>query len=329
MVIHIMCAVPGAGKSTFIKERKKEDDIVICPDEIRKELTGDISDQSKNKEVWDTAYDRLYKNVSEQSNDIWFDATNCKVSSITKLIGVIQNAATETDILVDVNLEVMQDSYEPDLCKHRIHTDISDGIERSNVPDEVVDRMFATFSEIDFEKVAKDICAANDCIENCFVKKRFCTNYKNHCDSDFIKMVKQEVVERLEDRKLQRMYVCDIGMALSENENCNGSWYCSAYQARESIKEYLYEFEAYCSFYKSTFGEPEYINDDEYNHSLESVHCRMMIFAIESAFNAAYNKAEDKEVIDNVWNEKILIDDDFIDAIKVGLKEIEEVEDIW
>jgi hypothetical protein len=56
----------------------------------------------------------------------------------------------------------------------------------------------------------------------------------------------------------------------------------------------------------------------------------MMINAVESCFSVAYNKAENKGLFEeDFWNNEIEITQDFIDAIKVGLKEIKEVEDIW
>ena len=50
-----LIGVSGSGKSTWIKNNKSKwnKTVVISPDEIRKELTGNISDQSKNKEVFE------------------------------------------------------------------------------------------------------------------------------------------------------------------------------------------------------------------------------------------------------------------------------------
>ncbi len=45
----MLIGIPGSGKSTWIKENSKGYEIV-CPDVIRTEICGDISDQSKNNE---------------------------------------------------------------------------------------------------------------------------------------------------------------------------------------------------------------------------------------------------------------------------------------
>lgn len=68
--------IPGSGKSTYLKRIVKENDFAyICPDDIREELTGNTSDQSKNKEVWELAYKRLETLLSTDTNTIVFDAT--------------------------------------------------------------------------------------------------------------------------------------------------------------------------------------------------------------------------------------------------------------
>jgi len=49
--------IPGSGKSTALEEIADHLGMeLICPDAIRKELTGDASDQSKNPEAWAEAY---------------------------------------------------------------------------------------------------------------------------------------------------------------------------------------------------------------------------------------------------------------------------------
>jgi predicted kinase len=71
--LHLMVGIPGSGKSTYIKS-KLADKILICPDDIREELTGDASDQSQNALVWDTAYKRLHQAL-QNGKDVVFDAT--------------------------------------------------------------------------------------------------------------------------------------------------------------------------------------------------------------------------------------------------------------
>ena len=74
-MLTMICGVPGSGKSTYVEKARKKDTVVICPDRIRKELTGAEEDQSKNKEVFELAYKRLRKALLSDT-DVIFDATN-------------------------------------------------------------------------------------------------------------------------------------------------------------------------------------------------------------------------------------------------------------
>ena len=71
-----------SGKSTvceFFKRYYKEQELpmyVICPDDIRKELLGDASDQSNGKMIFETAYERVDKALNSPLNTVFFDATS-------------------------------------------------------------------------------------------------------------------------------------------------------------------------------------------------------------------------------------------------------------
>lgn len=144
---------------------------------------------------------------------------------------------------------------------------------------------------------------------------------------EFKNLVKQEVKDRIRNYVGQERYPCDYGFLLSEAENCDGSWFYSQYKAREFIKKYFEDFEDYQGWYRCEFGEPEWFESDpdDYHHDIESVQCRMMIFAIEQYFNAAFREAFGNDYLD-IWNTKIKITDEFCDKIE---KALEEVEDIW
>lgn len=172
-MVRIMCAIPGAGKSTFIKQHKKENDFVICPDEIRKELTGNISDQSKNKEVWELAYSRLREallNLEDPYQDIWFDATSCKESSINKILKVVEEACKKTKASQSIQFECLKDSRSPEICKARIAADLSNGVDRSKVPDNIVDNMYANFLELNLEKI-KERILDEDWVTDCYIEE--------------------------------------------------------------------------------------------------------------------------------------------------------------
>ena len=71
-----------SGKSTvceFFKRYYKEQELpmyIICPDDIRKELLGDASNQSNGKMIFKTAYERVDKALNSPLNTVFFDATS-------------------------------------------------------------------------------------------------------------------------------------------------------------------------------------------------------------------------------------------------------------
>ena len=137
LVLNIMIGISGSGKSTYINRHKKAGDIVISPDDIRRELTGNISDQSQNMKVFETANARLRAATS----NAYFDATNLTLKSIR---GVMSNAKR----FKKINLVILTASKNLDLCQRRVAGDISSGKDRSNVPEKVIENMHQKFMHL-------------------------------------------------------------------------------------------------------------------------------------------------------------------------------------
>lgn len=83
----IMVGPPASGKTTLAKHISSHFDNykIVSPDEIRKELTGDASNQEKNPEVFDIVYKRLIEYLDDGFNVI-YDATNCRTTYRMKII---------------------------------------------------------------------------------------------------------------------------------------------------------------------------------------------------------------------------------------------------
>lgn len=81
MILFIMIGISGSGKSTIaqklLQSLNSNDNctVLISSDNIREELCGDASDQSKNSQVFELAHKRIEESLSHNINVIW-DATN-------------------------------------------------------------------------------------------------------------------------------------------------------------------------------------------------------------------------------------------------------------
>ena len=129
-VLYITIGISGSGKSTWInKESSLEDlglpqgDLIICPYDIRKELTGNVSDQSRNNEVFATAYQRLADSKAEQ--DVYWSATSLNPKNIEDVVSA--DAGKHSVCLV-----WFESSKDWKLCRTRVRNALRDGEDRSN-----------------------------------------------------------------------------------------------------------------------------------------------------------------------------------------------------
>ena len=122
VIITIGCS--GSGKTTFC-QKKYPDYKNLCMDDIRKELTGNISDQSKNEEVFKTLCNRIVESVKDKS-DICITNTNLGGPKGLKFIAERLSKNSEVTLLF------FEDSLNWELCQKRVEADISNGVERSD-----------------------------------------------------------------------------------------------------------------------------------------------------------------------------------------------------
>lgn len=139
-MLTVMCGIPGSGKSYYIR-KNLADAVVISPDLIRKKMTGDVSSQSRNASVFDTAYEQLEKALADKK-DVAFDATSVRLAYINRLIDYASKYGS------DVEIVVMKDSEDPRLCEARVKADMVNKVDRSDVPYEVINRMYNEFTRL-------------------------------------------------------------------------------------------------------------------------------------------------------------------------------------
>ena len=134
-ILVMLVGPPGAGKSTIAENIKNEymNFEIVCPDKVRKEVTGDANDQSRNVEVFGKVYNKLIELLADGSNVI-YDATNCRSTYRHKI------------------LDVCKDSFKKVICIV-VTTPIGDCLERNRtryektVPEDVIENMYFTLKK--------------------------------------------------------------------------------------------------------------------------------------------------------------------------------------
>jgi predicted kinase len=138
----IMVGIPGSGKSTWINENKPKwkKTVVIEPDAIRKQLTGDISNHDMEGKVWWLLATEAAYNLKNKRNVI-IDGTNCYTAG---RIDMVERITDESGVDFDKEAKIFR--TDPEVAKARIKKDLENKKDRSNVPEEVVDNFFDAFN---------------------------------------------------------------------------------------------------------------------------------------------------------------------------------------
>lgn len=145
----ILVGISGSGKSTFIKSLDLSNTVIVSPDAIRKEITGNVSDQTKNGEVFALANKRA-ADALNGGKDVIFDATNISSTNRQSLLKYLRFNTSR-------NFEPLAKIFpaEPEICKARIRKDIENGVDRSDVPDYAIDRQCSIYNQ-DIGKIESD-----------------------------------------------------------------------------------------------------------------------------------------------------------------------------
>jgi predicted kinase len=135
----IPVGISGSGKSTWIKTLEGQGYVVVSPDDIRREILGSVNDQSRGNEIFNIAYQRVIDAINSGKNVI-FDATNVGSSDRKRMLDFLkQNVNRDFDAYAKIF------DADPEVSKERIKKDIEAGVDRSNVPPEVIDRQYQKF----------------------------------------------------------------------------------------------------------------------------------------------------------------------------------------
>lgn len=137
----LMCGIPRCGKSTWIKNNKK-DAIIVSPDVIRKEIFGHQFYQPANKFVFAVS-EAMVSILLKQGKDVIVDATHMTRSLRSSWYPVVKGTNIKTVIIwVYAHPDPIKNL---EICKERSRKSVSDEV----VPDEVLDRMASQFEAPD------------------------------------------------------------------------------------------------------------------------------------------------------------------------------------
>ena len=142
-MLEILIGLPGSGKSAYAKEKELEEDnvVVVSSDSIRKEILGDVNDQSQNDKVFSVLLKKCLEGVRDNKRVI-VDATNLNRK---RRINFINEFPMGTKIIATVFAIPFS------ICCER-----NNNRERT-VPLEIMERMYRTFTPPTREEGYSDI----------------------------------------------------------------------------------------------------------------------------------------------------------------------------
>lgn len=131
----------GSGKSTFIKSLPQKNLVVIEPDAMRVEFTGNMNDKSKDKEIYEEAAKRAIAAI-KQGKQVVFDTTNLTKDKRVPFIEAIKKE------IPTANIQYKLMELNPELAKQRIKAQLARGENRAVVSDETIDRHAASYKQM-------------------------------------------------------------------------------------------------------------------------------------------------------------------------------------
>jgi len=147
--LFITLAISGSGKTWYIKNKMREDfpdldsyltennldisELIVSPDDMRRELTGDVNNHDKDLQIWKSLVFTRTKEKLKEHGFCIFDAT-----SVAKRKGFLKHFKSIKKIGLVFNPDI-------ELSWERISEDIKNGVDRSNVPLEGIEAQYDRF----------------------------------------------------------------------------------------------------------------------------------------------------------------------------------------
>ena len=136
MEIIVPIGISGSGK-TRLYNMRYSDLTLLSPDLIRKKLTGNISDQTRNRDVFKEV-DRLVEEYTNEGKSFFYDATNVNTE--------FRKAFSEKFRGTDVKIVYVVMPADIAVSMKRIKNDIKNKTERASVPQHSLIRQFGMYN---------------------------------------------------------------------------------------------------------------------------------------------------------------------------------------
>ena len=149
----MMVGPAGSGKSTWIQEYLQTHPkfVVVSTDDLRRSLTGNVSDNSRNAEIWSEAKEKV-KQILVAGRNAILDSTMVNERDRASFLSYLGG------INFDLKYKIIEPAQKEELVK-RIEADLKAGKDRSNVPHHVIERQLMNFykdvNRIDKDKIIK------------------------------------------------------------------------------------------------------------------------------------------------------------------------------
>lgn len=130
----MLVGIPGSGKTKWALEILSTDTLIVCPDEIRKMVGEDISDQSVNKKAWELA-EKETISLLELGKNVILDATNVNALEWQDFVSRLPECQKAAKLF----------EVSPELAYRRIEMDIMHKKDRCSVPEHAVYRYYGMY----------------------------------------------------------------------------------------------------------------------------------------------------------------------------------------
>ena len=305
--------ISGSGKSTYINKHFKPE-VVVSPDDLRRQFTGDVTDHSQEGKVWATV-PVLLKQKLEKYGEAVLDATNIDSGGRAGILKKFKRDFVERIAIVF--------EADPEESKRRIKADLEAGKDRSDVPDDVIDKQ-----QIKFKRGFKAITQQFDDVI-----------YADRQGDNSMSKIKKEDIDKMRKMVSEEMTRLKEEDADEAMERARYQAYQDMYLTPQSnwrVKKYTEMYDGNGKLYRGRIGEVHRIQTVEYDfmHTGEVVtECGDMTYSVDAEdFRECFEMVHDEEglkvnnesVIKEEIKKLVMVKDYFGKTIKESIEKLEE-----